>query len=202
MKLLFQIMNLLGLRSEGCLGAVTVGIILYLLKLSKPISAIATIAVTGIGAYPAITDGRMLFIKEALKLQLGMKSGLQWIASKENYLEIRTSHSMWLDYARDYGMVVFGLLIVFELWSIFCFVRMLRNGRKSFIDYVLIVAFVLFNFFFMFEASAITSKYLLAMGLLVYGMITSSVVIGEEEQGLYAEGEKKCYGEWIERMME
>ena len=155
--------------------SVAVGIILYLLKLSKPISAIATIAVTGIGAYPAITDGRMLFIKEALKLQLGMKSGLQWIASKENYLGIRTSHSIWLDYARDYGMVVFGLLIVFELWSIFCFVRMLRNGRKSFVDYVLIVAFVLFNFFFMFEASAITSKYLLAMGLLVYGMITSSV---------------------------
>ena len=43
-----------------------------------------------------------------------------------------------------------------------------------------------------YEASAITSKYLLAMGLLVYGMITSSVVLGEEERGLYAEWEKKC----------
>lgn len=132
-----------------------------------------------------------------------MRWWLQWIASKENYYGLITSHSMWLDFARDYGMVVLGLLLVFEVWSIYCFIRMLRNGRKSLVDYVLIVAFVLFNFQFMFEASAINSKYIFAMGLFVYGMITSSVVIGEKETTDETEkAEILSYGEYIENMMQ
>ena len=100
-------------------------------------------------------------------------------------------------------MVVLGLLLVFEVWSIYCFIRMLRNGRKSLVDYVLIVAFVLFNFQFMLEASAINSKYIFAMGLFVYGMITSSVVIGEKETTDETEKvEILSYGEYIENMMQ
>lgn len=117
----------------------------------------------------------MFGIKEALHLQLNMKSGLQWIASKENYYNLRTSNSTWLDFARDYGMVIFCLLVVFELWSIYCFIRLLLKQEKELIDYWLIVAFILFNFNFMFDASAITSKYIFALGLMVYGMITSNI---------------------------
>lgn len=47
------------------------------------------------------------------------------------------------------------------------------------------------DFYFMFDVAVITSKHLLTMEYLVYGMIMSFVVLGEEEQGLYTEGEKK-----------
>lgn len=155
--------------------AVVGGSLLYFTKLNKVVSALVVTVITGIAMLPRIKDERMFGIKEALHLQLNMKSGLQWIASKENYYNLRTSNSMWLDFARDYGMVIFGLLVVFELWSIYCFIRLLLKQERELIDYWLIVAFVLFNFHFMFEASAITSKYIFALGLMVYGMITSNI---------------------------
>ncbi len=179
-----------------------IGTVLYLTKLNKTVASLITLIGTSIITYPYISDGRLVYIKEAIRLQLGMESGLQWIASKENYLGILTSHSMWLDYARDYGMIVFGLLMVFELWSIYCFLRMIRNGRKNLVDYVLIVSFILFNFQFMFEASAITSKYIFAIGLFIYGMVTSAVVVGEQEQGLYDSSNTKCYRKWLMSIME
>ena len=153
--------------------AVVIGLIFYKLQLNKVIAAIVITVVALVGAYPYISDGRLVFIKEAFRLQMGMKSGLQWIASKDNHMLIRTSHSMWLDYARDYGMVVFGILIAFEIWTIICFVRMLLKNDKSLFDYILMVAFILYNYQYMFEASAITSKYILAMGLCIYGCLSS-----------------------------
>lgn len=126
--------------------SLVIGLLLYYFKINKMFASAIVLVITGILSYPFITDGRMFFIKEAFRLQIRMRWWLQWITSKENYYGLITSHSMWLDFARDYGMVVLGLLLVFEVWSIYCFIRMLRNGRKSLVDYVLIVAFVLFNF--------------------------------------------------------
>ena len=159
--------------------AVLVGLVLYYFKLNKLVTASVVTVVTGITMLPLIRDGRLVFIKEAFRLQMNLSSGLQWISSKENYLNIRTSHCMWLDFARDYGMVALGLLAVFEIWSIYCFVRMLLEKNKNAVQYILIVAFVLFNFHFMFEATAIDSKYIFALGLFVYGLVTAEVGWGE-----------------------
>lgn len=182
--------------------AMIIGTVFYRIRIDKVKSVVITILFTGIILYPVITDGRLGLIKEALKLQFGMKYGLQWIASKENYLGINTSHSMWLDYARDYGIVVLGLLGVFEIWSIYCFVKMIRKRNKDIVDYILIVAFVLFNYHFMFEASAITSKYIWALGLFIYGMIISSLVIYEKENNSYNKKEKDCVRKYIDTIME
>ena len=69
--------------------------------------------------------------------------------------------------------------MAFEVWSIVCIVKMILKRDRVMSDYILIVEYVLFNYYFLFEATAIKSKYLLAAGLMVYGLILSSV--GAEE---------------------
>lgn len=151
--------------------ACLIGFTLYKIRFSKAITIVSVGFCCGVILLPQIRDGRLFNIKEALRLQLGMKSGLQWIASKENYYDLKTSHSMWLDFARDYGMVVFGLLIVFELWSCYCLVKVIRKKNRNLIDYVVIVAFVLFNYQFAFEATAVSSKYIFILGMFVFGIV-------------------------------
>ncbi|WP_155951045.1 hypothetical protein [Pseudobutyrivibrio sp. MD2005] len=159
--------------------SIIVGILLYTTRMSKIIVALLSTTCIGILFASRIQDGRLVFIKEALRMQLGMKTGLQWIASKENYLGIRTSHCMWLDFARDYGMVVFGLLFAFELWSLYCFCKMVCHKDKYVTEYILIIAFILYNYQFMFESSAITSKYIFSLGLMIYGMICADIAYND-----------------------
>ncbi len=159
--------------------AVLFGLLAYHFKIKKWLLAIISVVVTGVIWVPRIIDGRLALMIEATRLQINMPSGLQWIASKENYSGLVTSHCMWLDFARDYGLITLGLLMAFEVWSIVCIVKMILKRDRVMSDYILIVAYVLFNYYFLFEATAITSKYLFAAGLMVYGLFFSSV--GAEE---------------------
>ncbi len=158
--------------------SIVVGYIMYRFKLNKTLFAVLITGISFIILLPVIKDGRIGQMKEALRLQLNMVSGAQWIQSRENYTGLITSHSMWLDFARDYGVLILILLLVFEIWSFYCFVKIVTNNKKDIVEYILIVAFILFNFHFMLESTAITSKYIFAMGLFVYGMIS---VDGEEQ---------------------
>jgi hypothetical protein len=172
--------------------AVLLGFIAYKFKVNKIIVAVITTIISGIDLIPQIIDGRFTYMKEALYLlytvtfktttdaekALGMSLdyGNSWMNSKENVLGMTTSHNMWLDFARNYGLIVLGILIAFEIWSIISFIKMIKNKDKTFVNYALIIAFILFNYHFMLEATAFSNKYIWILGMFVYGMITVSVV--------------------------
>lgn len=151
--------------------AIIFGFVLYKLKLNKKICAVLIIIITCIICWNQIHDGRISVIKEALRLQLGMDQGLPWINSKDNIYGIISSHSMWLEYARDYGILTLGLLVVFEIWGLYCFIRIVLNKNKDFSVYVVMIAFILFNYNFAFEASAYTQRYIFALGMFIYGAL-------------------------------
>lgn len=161
--------------------SVVVGGVLHWFKVNKWIAAVVVTVVTGILSYGQITDGRLHMLKEAVKLQLNMEKNMRWMLSKENYEGIITSHNMYMDFARDYGVITFGLIIAFEIWAIICFIKMLMNSNKTMVEYVLIVAFVLFNYHFMFESTAFASRYIFAIAMFVYGMIENSVTRTDKE---------------------
>ncbi len=152
--------------------AIVIGTILYYTKINKIIVTVVTTVVSGIVFSPKIFDGRMGDIKEAFRLFM---SGPElWIRSDENIRGLVSSHNMWLDFARDYGLIIFWLLIAFEIWTIICLVKVIKNSNRRYVDYVLIVAFILFNYHFMFEASGFSNRYIFITGLFIYGLIAAS----------------------------
>ena len=82
---------------------------------------------------------------------------------------------MWLDFARDYGVIIFGILLGFIVWTIVCFIRMLFSDNKGLHIYITLVAFVLFNYHFMFEATAFNNRNILYLGMFIFGFIASNV---------------------------
>ncbi len=169
--------------------SVMIGVLLYKFKINKLIVAIIVTIVSGIAFATQIMDGRIGTIKESFNLlysvtmklsteveqEIGMplSLGTPWVYSSENYLGITSSHNMWLDFARDYTVIVFGLLVAFEIWTIIAFIKMIVNKNKRLTDYILIIAFIFFNFHFMFEATGFSNRYIFAFGMLVYGMVAS-----------------------------
>lgn len=89
---------------------------------------------------------------------------------------INTSFNMWMDYARDYGIYTFALLIIFKLMTIIYAIRLLFNKTiDSGIKYMLIPVFVAFNIFYSFESIAKTENYMWCWGLIVCGMISAII---------------------------
>lgn len=85
---------------------------------------------------------------------------------------INTSYSVLLDYARDYGIYVFGFLLVFSLLTVACFFKMLFNNNISRdLKILLAPAFLFFNMFYTFNSSAKYSIYMWCYGLIVIGMV-------------------------------
>lgn len=170
--------------------SVLIGFVFYKVKLNKIIAAIGTVFAATLLLRSQIIDGRLAIIKEAFRLlycvtckqttdiekEIGfsLELGTPWVYSKENYLGLMSSHNMWLDFARDYGVIVFGLLLGVEAICIIAFVKMLLNDDRHLYNYILIVAFILFNYHFAIEATGFSDRYIFVFGMFIYGMLTSS----------------------------
>ncbi|SDH62197.1 hypothetical protein SAMN05421493_102142 [Pseudobutyrivibrio sp. 49] len=177
--------------------ALVAGFVLYKIRFNKALTAIIPTIVTGAVFASFIKNNRIPYIKEALRLiyytqfrlyrawekenKIPMQFGISWRWAHENKSGVLTSFNTWLDFDRDYGLIVFGLLLAFEIWAFVCFIKMIKNKGKQLSDYVLIVAFVLFNYHFMFEAAAYNSKYIFILGMFIYGMICKSAT--DEDEG-------------------
>ena len=176
--------------------AIVAGFVLYKIRFNKALTAIIPTIVTGAVFASFIKNDRIPYIKEALRLiyytqfrlyrawekenKIPMQFGISWRWAHENKSGVLTSFNTWLDFDRDYGLIVFGLLLALEIWAFVCFIKVIKNKDKQLSDYVLIVAFVLFNYHFMFEASAYNSRHIFMMGMFVYGMICKSATDDDE----------------------
>lgn len=150
-------------------------IILAILIVVKP-SKIKTIAILSIAAIVGLflfrhqlMDGRLNAIIEAIGLTLAYKSGGFTVTA----LGINTSHCMWLDYARDYGIIILSMLGLFELLTLIEAIRFAKNtSRNRFLTYTLVISYALLTIFYLLESSPISHKYIWYEGLVISGMMT------------------------------
>jgi len=148
-----------------------IGIIFDRVKLNNLMAGIISVVLSGIILLPKITDGRMFTLIESVRFLKDTGKATSWIYSSLNTSGIISSHNMWMDFTRDYGTITLGILAAFELWMIYCFIRVVISQNKSLTNYFLIASFILFNYHFMIEATAFSNKYIFAIGMLIYGMI-------------------------------
>lgn len=151
---------------------VLLGIAAFYLKLNKWLYMGLMITIT-IGIHlKQLLDGRVRTIFEVLHLLRRTTVGTPWIFSPENYSGIMKSNNLWLEYARDYGWIIFGLTGFIELVSIFCLIKIIKK-RTDIIDYLLIGSFILLSYYLAFENTVYDNKLLGAIVLCIYGFIFS-----------------------------
>lgn len=130
------------------------------------------------------TDGgilhnvRYLNLKEAITaLNKNGRGGVYISANGVN-----SSFNMWLDYAKDYGILPFACIIVFEILSL---VKHIEFGIEKHIDENLkllyLTSYVGFHIFFFFEFIAKDVVELWAVELLLMGIVNGNNKIQKEK---------------------
>lgn len=145
--------------------------VLIAIKPSKAKTIIILALASLVGLYlfrHQLRDGRLHAIIEAL--------GLTWVNPWGGFtvtsLGINTSHCMWLDYSRDYGIFVFTMLIIFEIMTVVEAMRFRKYlSENRLLAYTLLISFVLLTIFYALEGSPLTHKYIWYEGLVISGMM-------------------------------
>ncbi len=144
---------------------------LHYKKLNKWLVALVAILMAGFFLYLLrgnLRDGRLSAIKEALRL--GWKN--PWGGFTVTSLGINTSHCLWLDYFRDYGVMVFTMLVIFEVMTIIDVIRLIFIKKDSSLaGIILAVASIFYSCFYALEGDPMTYIYMWYTGLFVKGML-------------------------------
>lgn len=126
-----------------------------------------------------IRDGRLAAIKEAIKLIWDNP----WGGFTVTALGINTSHDMYLDYARDYGCVVFYTLVIFQLLQILDWIRLVFVYKlKSLESFFLGLSLAFLTCFYLLESTAMQYRYMWYAGLILAGMTRTFIEKNKEEQ--------------------
>ncbi len=84
-----------------------------------------------------------------------------------------TTGNMWLDYGREYGILVFITLFIFLILTIKDAIKLACNKQVGiFVKSYLLILFVGLNIFYFVEMSAYVYTYLWYIGLMINGMIS------------------------------
>lgn len=140
-------------------------------KINRWLTSLVAVALLLIFLYMVrgnFRDGRLSAIKEALIL--GWKN--PWGGFTVTSLGINTSHCLWLDYFRDYGIMVFTLLIIFELMTIVDAFRLIFIKKdRSLAAIVLATLSIFYSVFYALEGDPLSYIYMWYTGLAVKGMV-------------------------------
>ena len=102
----------------------------------------------------------------------GFKSMLEYPLEDYDIYGLQRPHSMLLEYGRVFDIAVWGLLVLFRLYTIKeAFVLALRKNEYSWIKYLLIPAFVALNLYYSMEPNGYDHRHLWMIGLFLSGMI-------------------------------
>ncbi len=86
--------------------------------------------------------------------------------------DITTTHNMWLEYGREFGLLVFLLLVVYLVISLVNNIRLIKNKKDSDIGLLILSVFIVLNAFYMLEpvASISDSSQFVIMLFIINGM--------------------------------
>jgi len=152
------------------------GYVFYRLKCNKIIVVTATLLGFVIVFFNTIMDGRLVTIKEAINLTMTYAWGSSWGVVGVISSPVNSSSNVWLNYARDYGRLILVLLFIFMCWTLLRFIKLLRTKDNKWFDYALIIAYVLFNGFFMISDIGYDYRVLQYSYLITCGMINAELL--------------------------
>jgi len=93
-----------------------------------------------------------------------------------------STSNMWLDYGRDYGILVFGTLFIFFILSIKDAVLLVLNKNISvFTKSFLLCSFVLTNVYYFIDSRAYLYPCYWYVGLIICGMLSEASHISKEK---------------------
>ncbi|MCR4694726.1 MAG: hypothetical protein K5773_05355 [Pseudobutyrivibrio sp.] len=148
--------------------AVIVGGIFYKCKLKLFATSVITVVFSLLLGLNVIRDGRIHNMIDAVHMLIVQPWGSFEIKSAAD----NSSHNMWLDYGRDYGMTVLAFLLLFLVSSVVSFIiYILKTNTSGPIQYMIIVAYILINEIFMVDAVFFIYTKYFAMGLIVLGLM-------------------------------
>ena len=165
--------------------ALVVALIFYFAKKNSKINILAKIAV-----FAAAVVVIIKFIAYYTKTTryLALLEGIHLITTKHwgNFgldLTYKNSTSnMWLDYGRDYGILVFGTLFIFFIFTIKDLILLLFNKSVSvFMKTLLVCAFVLTNVYYFIDSRAYLYPCYWYVGLIICGIISEFSHMSTEE---------------------
>ena len=162
----------LSIMAISCL----LGYVFYRLKCNKIIVVTATLLGFVIVFFNTIMDGRLVTIKEAINLTMTYAWGSPWGIVGVISSPVNSSSNVWLNYARDYGRLILVLLFIFMCWTLLRFIKLLRTKDNKWFDYALIIAYVLFNGFFMISDIGYDYRVLQYSYLITCGMINAELL--------------------------
>ncbi len=82
-----------------------------------------------------------------------------------------TSSTMWLDYARDYGLFPLVMLGMFAIVTVIVLIKLIIRNDKSFTAYLLVNLYIFINAYYLLYSTARYHISLWAIGLMVCGMM-------------------------------
>lgn len=160
--------------------ALIVACIFYFAKKNKNIAVAAKVCI-GVGAVAVIIRFVLWYVDTTRYLAL--QEGIHLITTKHwgNFgldLTYKNSTSnMWLDYGRDYGILVFGTLFIFFILSIKDAVLLFFNKNISaFTKTFLVCSFVLTNVYYFIDSRAYVYPCYWYVGLIICGIISEFAV--------------------------
>lgn len=131
------------------------------------VAAVYVVAAVG---YLIVKDGLAIRIKAIIQAISLLKKN-EFGGFVMDVFPGNTSSTMWLDYARDYGIFPFVCLAMFALISLILLIKLLLKKEKNFTTYALINLYVFLNMYYMLYSTARIHVYMWAVGLMVCGMI-------------------------------
>lgn len=157
-----------------------VATILYRIKCNKILVAIVTLFSFTILSFSTIIDGRLNTIKEAIYLTFKFEWGNPWEGVSMATLPINSSSTVWLNYARDYGRLILIIMFVFVLWTIIRTLQLIIKEEKLWLDYVLIISYILYSCLFMISDVGYEHKLLFYNFLIICGMVNVEICYGNK----------------------
>ena len=165
--------------------ALVVALIFYFAKKNNKINILSKIVVFAAAVVVII---KFIVYYTKTTRYLALLEGIHLITTKHwgNFgldLTYKNSTSnMWLDYGRDYGILVFGTLFIFFILTIKDLILLLFNKSVSvFMKTLLVCAFVLTNVYYFIDSRAYLYPCYWYVGLIICGIISEFSHMSTEE---------------------
>lgn len=155
--------------------ALVIGYLFYRIRLNKKYLTLITAIICLPYAWIYIHDGRLNTILKALTLTFSNEGIISWNCLSVEKIGWSTSRCMWLEYARNYGFLIFAMLMIFAIYSCFLLIEMYKKFSYSWIEYICFISFIFFNINYMVDEMAYAHKSLWCLGVLTTGVMRSLV---------------------------
>ena len=139
------------------------------IKIIRVLLIAIVVVIISIFAYKYTTTERFAALKQGISLIVEKPWGNFGLELTYN----NSTCNMWLDYGRDYGVLVFGPLLVFQILTFINLVKLTLNKNIGiFTKTLFLVVFCGINIYYFTDPFAYANPQYWYIGLVIYGMVS------------------------------